>query len=313
MQLPLGELSALGSALFWALNAILLRPLTSRVAALRITSLQYAVVAVFTLGMAGAFGRLDSAAAIPLLQAGALVGSAFIGMGAGDTSYVRALGILGVARSFTFATSGYVLVATATAAAFLGEPVTSKTIVGAAVLLAGLWVVVRASEAGKMLSGDPEALDSTSTAASEKPEQPAGDIRLGLALCAVAALCWAFTSSVLKLALVDVDVLAANALRIPAVALLLNAASLRYHRFTWSAYSPRIVLVTAVAGILGLGLGSLLFLYGIQEAGAAKTAILSSTSPLFAAVLAPALLRERLSRGVAAGTALSVAGTWLVV
>lgn len=292
--LPLGELSALGSAFLWALNAVMLRPLTAGIPALRITALQYAAVSVFILLMALALGRLDDAMNIPLLQAGALVGTALVGMGVGDTSYIRALGLLGVARSFTFATSGYVLLTTALAALFLAEPVTLKTLAGAAVLLAGMYLVVQSTERHV-----------------EQARSPA--IRTGLLFCALAAVCWGLTAAVLKLALVDVDVLAANSLRIPAVALMLNTASLGYHRFDATVYRPQVVLRAGLAGILGLGLGSLLFLYGIQEAGAAKTAILSSTAPLFAAVLALGLLRERLTRPLVVGTALSVAGTWLVV
>lgn len=289
--LPLGELAALGSAFLWALNAVMLRPLTARIPALRITALQYAVVAGFILLTALALGRLDDALAIPPLQAAALIGAALLGMGVGDTSYIRALGLLGVARSFTFATSGYVLLTTVLAALFLSEPVTLKTIAGAVVLLVGMWLVVRAVN----------------------PEEGAKGGPVGLLFCVLAAVCWGLTASALKLALVDVDVLAANSLRIPAVALMLNAASLGYHRFDATVYRPEVVLRAGLAGILGLGLGSLLFLYGIQEAGAAKTAILSSTAPLFAAVLALGLLKERFTRPLAAGTALSVAGTWLVV
>lgn len=319
-SLPLGEISAIGSAFLWALNAVMLRPLTGRLAALRITALQYALVSLFIMVLALALGRLSQAAAIPLAQGAGLVGAALVGMGVGDTSYVRALGALGVARSFTFATSGYVLLTSVLAALFLAEPVTLKTIAGAVVLLLGMWIVVRAAEGGAALpEAVPEALEGLQGLGGGAPlrferlnERPP-DLRTGLAFCVLAAVCWAFTASVLKVLLVDVDVLAANTIRIPAVALMLNAVSLRYHRFDSTVYRPRTVLRAGLAGALGLGIGSLLFLYAIQEAGAAKTAILSSTSPLFAATLAPALLRERLTRALALGTVLSVVGTWLVV
>ena len=302
-SLPLGELSALGSALLWALNAVMLRPLTASIPALRVTALQYAVVSVFILLVALVLGRLDDALHIPSLQAAALVGAALVGMGVGDTSYIRALGLLGVARSFTFATSGYVLLTTVLAALFLAEPVSLKTVAGAAILLTGMYLVVQAAN---LTNGAQAGVPARTSESARGPY-------VGLAFCLLAAVCWGFTASTLKPALMDVDVLAANSLRIPAVALMLNAASLGYHRFDASVYRPRVVLRAGLAGIFGLGLGSLLFLYAIQEAGAGKTAILSSTAPVFAAVLALIVLRERPTRSLAVGTALSVAGTWLVV
>ena len=51
---------------------------------------------------------------------------------------------------------------------------------------------------------------------------------------------------------------------------------------------------------------------GIQRAGAARTAILSSTGPLFALPLAALALQERVTRQIAVGTVLSIAGIWLV-
>jgi drug/metabolite transporter (DMT)-like permease len=57
----------------------------------------------------------------------------------------------------------------------------------------------------------------------------------------------------------------------------------------------------------------MLFVLAVQRAGAAKTAVLSSTAPLFALPLAALLLGERLTGRVILGTLLSIAGVWLVV
>ena len=346
--LPLGELSALGSAFLWSLNAVMLRPVTGRVAALRITSLQYATTSVFVLTVALVMGKLPAIAAIPSPQVLALVGAALLGMGAGDTSYVRGLSLLGVARSFTFANAGYVFLTTALAVLFLAEPLTMRSVLGAALLLSGMGVVVQAQSRDREgaegvavlaptchgrrrgalrspLSGGEGQGEGARHGYRKLPPSPQPSLRqgeepgpphpllTGLALCALAAVCWAATASVLKATLAGVDVLAANSLRIPSVAFALSAVTLVHHGFDRTVYTPRTVLVVSVAGVLGLGLGSLLFLFGIQEAGAAKTAMLSSTSPVFAAGLALVVLRERLTLTLAAGTALSVAGAWLVI
>ncbi|MBI2886584.1 MAG: DMT family transporter [Chloroflexi bacterium] len=295
--MPLGELSAMASALLWALNGVLLKPVTARLPALRITSLQYLFAAAFFLAVALPLGKADGVSQIPWAQAAGLVAGAFIGMAGGDTSYIRSLGLLGVARSFPLSTAGYILLAFLFAAVFLGEPVTWESVLGAVALLGGIWLVVRASGS---------AIDAADKLTPEATRQ-------GLLYAGIAALCWAVTTTILKLALEGIDVLSANIIRIPLVALVLTGAAWRVYGIDLAAYDRRTVLVSALAGMLGIGVGSIFFLYAIQEAGAAKTAVLSSTSPLFAAVLAVAFLGERVSGALALGTLLSVVGVWLVV
>ena len=302
----LGELSALGAALSWALNGVLLRPVTRRAPALRITALQYLVVALLFLAFGVATGRLDAIAQLSSAQLVGLVVVALLGLVVGDTSYVRGLSLLGLARTVTLSTAGYVLIAFMLAVVVLEEPVTSKQLLGTVVVLAGVWLVAGAS------GGSPaQAIDSDRRPAVGALTRDA--TREGLAFTGLAALCWGVNTVILKLILVGTDVLTANIVRIPTAAIVLNVASLYYHGFDARAYDRRTASVIGLAGLLGLGLGSLMFLFALQEAGAARTVVLSSTSPLFAAVMAVTFLRERVTLRLAAGTAISVAGVWLVV
>jgi len=297
--LPLGELSAIGSAFLWALNGVLLKPITSRMSAIRITSPLYCFAALYILLFALSQGKIQEATQIPILQLGTLIIAGFIGMGAGDTSYVRSMTYLGVAKAFPISTGGYILLVFLLAAIVLGEAVTLAGLLGAGVLTAGIWLIVRSTAAE--LDGD-QALVADGT-----------NLRDGLIAAGIAGLCWAVTTTILKLALVGVDVLAANVFRVPMVALLLTSLNLTRHGFEFSAYDRRSMGIIAIAGLAGVAMSSMLFLYAIQEAGAAKTAVLSSTSPLFATGLSLVFLKERITLSVAAGTVLSVVGVWLVV
>jgi drug/metabolite transporter (DMT)-like permease len=69
----------------------------------------------------------------------------------------------------------------------------------------------------------------------------------------------------------------------------------------------------ALGGILGMGLGGLLYIAAVQDAGAGKAAILSATSPLFALPLAMLFLAERVTPRLMAGTLVSIVGISLVV
>ena len=74
-------------------------------------------------------------------------------------------------------------------------------------------------------------------------------------------------------------------------------------RLTWLS-------VLAAVGTLA---SSIMFLGGIARAGVARGVALNATSPVFSAVLAAVLLRERISRRAALGVACSVIGTVLLV
>ena len=71
--------------------------------------------------------------------------------------------------------------------------------------------------------------------------------------------------------------------------------------------------VAAAVGVLGTGIGGFLFLVGLKYAGAAKTAALVSTTPLFATPIAVVFLKERVTWPVAASTLATVAGVGLIV
>lgn len=286
----MGELAAIGSAVLWALNSVLVRPLALRLPAVRITALQYLCSAACMLVTAAALGKLPVAFQIPPLQAAGLMGSALTGMGLGDTSYVRSLSMIGVSRAYPISQASYVLATFALAALLAGEAVTPATALGAALLLVGIWVISRSSHDSGLGAFDPAA------------------VRRGILIALFAGVCWGLTTTVLKLAVADTDLLAANTLRVPLVALALNGLAAVRFGPGYAGFGRRGVAVAALAGVVGLWLSSLLFLYAVQEAGAAKTAVLSSTSPLFASALAVVFLHERVTPALGVGTVLAVAG-----
>jgi drug/metabolite transporter (DMT)-like permease len=73
------------------------------------------------------------------------------------------------------------------------------------------------------------------------------------------------------------------------------------------------ILGIAAAGLAGTAFGSLMYVYAVVTAGAARTAVLSATSPLLALPLSMVFLGERFTRRIGAGTVLCVAGIVLVV
>ena len=289
-----GELSALGSAFFWAVNSLLVRSQTGRIGAIPLNALQYACAAVFFWGIVVPTGRMALVAEIAPLWLAALMGSALVGMAGGDTMYVRSLGLIGVARAFPVSISGYLLLTFVVAVAFLGETLSLRAIVGGVAVAGGISLVgLATSSGGGAADGGRGWL-------------------LGLLMATGAAVCWTIAVSILKLALAEVDVVAANSIRLPTVALALLAIAVGRRDFRPKDYGWRAVSIVGLAGVLGIGVGSLLFLYAVQTAGVARTAVLSSTSPLFAVPLSAVFLGERLTVPIVLGTLLCVVGIVLL-
>ena len=68
-----------------------------------------------------------------------------------------------------------------------------------------------------------------------------------------------------------------------------------------------------MAGLLGTGLGSVLFIYAVETLGAAETAFLTTSAPLFALPMGVVFLGEHLTARILLGTLVTVAGIWLVL
>jgi drug/metabolite transporter, DME family len=289
----MGELAALGTALLWATSSTLVGSQTARVPTAVISAVQLLAATVLLWSIAGillAMGAIDGTS---LPRGAALVGTALIGPALGDMLYFAGIRMVGVARAFPVAMAGSPLFTIALAALLIGEAITLTVVLGGLLTIAGIVLIATRRQLDSL-----GAKDSTS---------------MGLAIVLLAALLWAVATVSLRAAAEGVAAPLVSAIRIPAAAMfaLILAWSTR-RVLRPSHYGARSMLILAGAGLMGVGTGSMLYVLAIQQAGAARTAILSSTAPLFALPLAALLLHERITRRVAAGTLLSIAGIWLV-
>lgn len=298
----MGELAALTTAFLWAFSGLLMRPAAAVLPAIRVTALEYLIAATaFVIVMLGT-DRAPLLLALPMPVVGGLAFTAVFGLAVGDTAYIRSLSRLGLGRAFTLSTAGYFVVTVGASALFLGEGMTPLRLFGAAIMLVGIWLIARDE-------------DPTTGAAPNTPSAVtvAGtSLRVGLSFAMLAAVCWGLNTVALRVLLEGVDVLVALPLRLTAAAIALNAMSFVRTGPLWVGNERSAVLRIVAAGLLGLGVGSVFYLYAIQTAGAAKTAILSSASPLFAAAFGVLFLNESLTRPLAMGTLLVVVGMALV-
>jgi drug/metabolite transporter (DMT)-like permease len=290
----MGELAALGTALLWAISSTLVGSQTTRVPAPVIAAVQLLAATLMLWSLTAILLTAGVVHGTTLPRGLALASSALIGPGLGDLLYFAGIRLIGVARAFPIAMAASPLFTIALAAVLLGEKITPTVVIGALLIIGGISLI-----AGR--------------APSAVPGQPRLSLRNGALLAVAAALLWAVSSVALRAAAEGVAAPVASSIRMPVAALFVLAlACRRGAALRPGSYSPRSITTLAAAGLLGPGTGGILYVVAIQRAGAARTAVLSSTAPLFILPLAAVFLGERVTHRMIAGTAVSVAGIWLV-
>jgi drug/metabolite transporter (DMT)-like permease len=281
----LGELLAIGSAVAWAFTTIAMRPITGQ-ALWRSSVLRMLVCSAILAAYAWPAGALVRVLEAPPGAWLWVLGSTLCSMVVGDTLYFKAAARIGVARALPIA-SAFPLLTTIGAVVTLGEQLTAPLILGSVLVVLAVALI-----GGERVRGG-------------------GRIDLlGLVLAGLAACLWAGSGLLLGQSLRLLDPIAANMIRFPVAAILFTVyvAVLRPAEHL----TRRLVWLSLVAAIGTLASASL-FLAGIEAAGVARGVALNALSPVFSAVLAAALLRERVSRRTAIGIISSVLGTVLLV
>ena len=124
---------------------------------------------------------------------------------------------------------------------------------------------------------------------------------------------WGIDIILLKIGAGDAHPFVANSFRMPFAAAMMMAFAWRVSgQFPLLRVNRQTATILALSGLLGLTAGSFLFLWSIQEIGAARTGALGAFSPVFAMVLAVLFLRERPGWKAILGTIAATGGVVLV-
>jgi drug/metabolite transporter (DMT)-like permease len=147
---------------------------------------------------------------------------------------------------------------------------------------------------------------------------PGGPKRIdprGYVIVIAVAIFWAAATLWLAGGRGDLGSIAASTIRTPAgaVGMLSFAMATSPRDLAVPFRSARHIGSIAAIGVASTLLGSLLYVYAVGEAGAARTTILNAASPMMALPLSIIFLKEPFTRTIALGTAVCVAGILLVV
>jgi len=294
-----GEAAALISAFCWAGSSVIMARLGVRYGGAVLTGLRFLIAAPFVLLLGLFSGELHQLGEVSPWVWVAMIASAGIGYGIGDTTYVRAMPRIGLQRMSPTVTALWVALSAVGGVLLLNEPIGWDLVIGGTLVVGGTYLIV----AGQ----------------TERVPDPTGPARMGpLATAGVlltVAGCWAAATILLAGGRGNLGALAIGALRIPAGGVIISAVALAASRgqVLRRLPTPRDLPLIVVLGIGGTAVGSLLYIYAVAAAGAARAVILTSTSPLMVVPLSMLFLGERLSPRIGLGTGLCLAGTLVVV
>lgn len=330
----LGELAGMGSAALWAFSSLVMAGLSRRMPPLALSFIRLAVGMLFYLALLVATGNVAAVFHVGWGKAAALGASAIIAMGIGDTLYIAGMQRIGVSKASPISVTSYPLLTVALAWLLLGEVLSVKAIAGTILVIGGIVLVVMkpggqpATESNKVLSAalpsDDGGMEPVLAGAGGRP---VGSVRapirsisattelswMGVGLVLVAAVTWAISTIWLRTLTSDTNLVVLNAVRVPVAAAFLGGLAASRGLLDLRRYRPRDLLLLCGAGIVGSGVGSLMYVYALKEAGAGRSAILNSLSPVFALPLAAWLLSERVTKPTVAGTLVALVGVWLVI
>lgn len=294
----MGAAAALGSSALWAFTSVLLASQAGRLRPLLMSAIRSLTASLILVGMLVASAGLVQLREMTFLTGISMAGSGVIGQAVGDTLYINALGFLGVSRTFPITNSAYPFLTFLLAVLLLGEDVAWTLPIGGALIVAGItWIVLE-----------------------QRRSDAEGEIKVellrGVAFALAAALCWATATVWLRGQQGNLNAIGAASLRIPAASVAVWATiGLSRRRFPAAAsvLTAQSVGIVALAGLLGTGIGSVLFIYAVDDLGAARTAFLTTSAPVFALPMGVLFLSEKLSPKLLLGTAVTIAGIWLVL
>jgi drug/metabolite transporter (DMT)-like permease len=299
-----GRFSALAGAIGWATSGVIIKTVPPAVSAVQISAVYSWVALAMVLPVVALAGRLDELAALPARSIGFLIGASAL-YTVSDLAFLRLLAMGAVGWTFVTTTSLFILFSIVAGIVLLGDSVTWTASAGAAAIVGGIYLLNRRRTEKEARATAP----ADGASAMAQPIRPPRGFWFAsrLPISAGIALFWTAGLLFTDVGVEDADPFAAAALIgvVPAAVYALLATRLRAVRIPRVSNSDRLKVL---ASALAFGASAIAFTYALKFESAGITAILVSSSPLFAVVLAAVFLKERMNAVAVAGVVLCLAG-----
>lgn len=280
------------AAICWALGATLYKKAIHNMNPLHFNLIRSTSVAIFAFLTVFLLGKWNSLTNLNFGTVTIMGISSLLVLVAGDTLYFIGLRTIGVTKTVPI-TYSYSILVVLLSVIFLGEKITSISIIGTMAIILGVWIVTN------------KALDQT---------QKSGSSLIGVLASLGTLLCWGFGIILFKIILDNNDPYILTAGRmlflIPTLAIL--------SIIPYGKKSPKTKLtkyqisMALLSGLVALGIGDTLLYIGLDSTKINIVAPLTSTTPVFSAIVAILFLGEKISKKTIIATLLVTIGTMLL-
>jgi DME family drug/metabolite transporter len=218
--------------------------------------------------------------------------SSILVLAVGDSLYFIGLKSIGVTKTVPIAYS-YSILVIFLSALILEEEITLAIILGTSAIILGVWFVAN------------KALDKT---------QNSNTSMLGVFAGIGTTLCWGVGVVLFKIILNNNDPLVLSAGRMIFLLPTLAIGSTIYHfkKPSRKKWTKKQLILALFSGLIALGIGDTLLYLGLDSANINIVAPLTSTTPIFSAIIAVFFLGENVSIKIIIGTVLVTTGTMLL-
>ncbi len=295
-----GEAKALLAAALWAICGIVFAAQIRRLGPLTLNVIRCSAAVLFIcllVPFMGAGGELRHVSAATVV---AMIGTGILATGLGDSLFFVSLPTLGASLAVPLSSSAYPLLTLFIAAVWLGETITLTVLLGSLLVILGIFLLLWQTQ--------PVAVPSVNEQRRSGP-----GVRTSILLLMAATVFWTASTLWLRVGTGNLGPASAGLLRTGAASVFLVSLLRPLEGRSASRFDIGSAAWVAMAGVVGLGLGSLLYIAAIEEAGAGKTAVLTSTMPLFNLPLVVLFLKERVTPRIVLGTITCVAGIAFII
>jgi DME family drug/metabolite transporter len=292
-ELIIGSLIGLFTSFLWAISTVVYKSQSKETAPLAITALKmWGALAFMSLIVILPFRT--SPFYIPYENILFLIASVTMGLVVGDMVYLTSQERIGVSYAFPIANI-YPILTYVVAIFLVSEAIIISRLIGIIVAVIGVTLISREQSEKNKREGITK-FDA-----------------VGIGLAFLAAICWAFGTVFLQIGVTGIDPIDANFIRMLFGSIIFVPIFLGSIKLGMNLPSRRSTKIIIAAGFLGMTLGSLLYTYTVKLIGAPISALLGSTSPLFAVPISVIFLKEKFSSRSIAGALLTVTGVILVI
>jgi DME family drug/metabolite transporter len=254
---------------------------------LRSTSVAiYSFLILFLLGSWNSFFKID------IITIAIMGISSILVLAAGDSLYFIGLKTIGVTKTVPI-TYSYSILVIFLSVLILEENITSHIILGTIAIILGVWLVAN------------KALD--------QPHSSNSSI-IGVLASLGTTLCWGFGVVLFKIILNNNDPFVLTAGRmvflIPTLTVLSTISHIR--KPSRKKWTKKQLILALLSGLIALGIGDTLLYLGLYSTNINIVTPLTSTTPIFSAMIAILFLGENISKKIILGTILVTVGTMLL-